>query len=143
MKKIIFLIPALFSVSTLFAQQISLFNSGGDPLAYIDYDQQATIYMWDGKPVAFIEQEGNDACVIGFNGNFLGWYENGVIYDKKGYAVGARDGAANMITKIEPMKGMQKITPIRPVTPISPLQPIWKIGWGKTSLTAFLSGGIK
>ena len=61
---------------------------------------------------------------FGFNGSFLGWYEDGVIYDKKGYAVGARKGAVSMITKIERIKGIQKITPIRPITPITPIQPI-------------------
>lgn len=133
----------IFTVSTVFSQQITLFDSEGEARAYIDYDEDATIFMWDGTPVAFIEKEGRDLCVFGFNGSFLGWYEDGIIYDKKGYAVGARKGAVSMITKIEKIKGIQKITPIRPITPITPISPIFKSSWSNTSLTEFLFYGKK
>lgn len=143
MKKLLFLTLTILIVSTLSAQQISLYDSNGEARAYIDYDEDATIFMWDGTPVAFVEKDGRDLCVFGFNGSFLGWYEDGIIYDKKGYAVGARKGAVSMITKIERIKGIQKITPIRPITPITPIQPIWKSSWSNTSLTEFLYYGKK
>lgn len=143
MKKLFFLFVLILTVSTLSAQQISIYDSNGEARAYIDYDEEATIFMWDGTPVAFIEKDGNDLCVFGFNGSFLGWYEDGIMYDKKGFAVGARKGAVNMITKIEKIKGIQKITPIRPITPITPIQPIWKSSWSNTSLTEFLYYGKK
>ncbi|NLO71827.1 MAG: hypothetical protein GX102_12965 [Porphyromonadaceae bacterium] len=143
MKRLLFLILTILTVSTLSAQQVSLYDNDGEARAYIDYDEDATIFMWDGTPVAFIEKDGSDLCVFGFNGSFLGWYEDGIIYDKKGYAVGARKGAINMITKIERIKGIQKTTPIRPVTQITPIQPIWKSSWSKTSLTEFLYRGKK
>lgn len=143
MKKLLFLTLTILIVSTLSAQQISLYDNNGEARAYIDYDEDATIFMWDGTPVAFVEKDGRDLCVFGFNGSFLGWYEDGIIYDKKGYAVGARKGAVSMITKIERIKGIQKITPIRPITPITPIQPIWKSSWSNTSLTEFLYYGKK
>lgn len=143
MKKLLFLTLTILIVSTLSAQQISLYDNNGEARAYIDYDEDATIFMWDGTPVAFVEKDGRNLCVFGFNGSFLGWYEDGIIYDKKGYAVGARKGAVSMITKIERIKGIQKITPIRPITPITPIQPIWKSSWSNTSLTEFLYYGKK
>lgn len=143
MKKLLFLILTILTVSTLFAQQISLYDSDGEARAYIDYDEDATIFMWDGTPVAFVEKDGSDLCVFGFNGSFLGWYENGIIYDKKGYAVGARKGAVSMMTKMERMKGMQKMTPMRPMTPMTPMQPMWNSSWSNTSLTEFLYYGKK
>jgi hypothetical protein len=143
MKRLFFLFVMILTISTLSAQQISIYNSNGEAKAYIDYNKEATIFMWDGTPVAFIEKDGNDLCVFGFNGSFLGWYEDGIMYDKKGFAVGARKGAVNMITKIEKIKGIQKITPIRPITPITPIQPIWKSSWSNTPLTEFLYYGKK
>jgi len=125
------------------AQQTSLYDSGGEARAYIDYNQEATIFMWDGTPVAFIEVNRDEICIFGFNGNFLGWYENGIIYEKKGYAVGVRKGAINMIYKPERIKGIQKIIPIRPITPITPIQPIWKSTWSSMDLTEFLYFGKK
>lgn len=144
MKKTFFalLIILTFNEVTI-AQQISLFDNNGEARAYIDFDEEATIFIWDGTPAAFLEQDGSEICVIGFNGNFMGWYEDGIIYDKKGYAVGAREGAINMMTKMERMKGMQKMTPMRPMTPMTPMQPMWKSSWSSTSLTEFLYFGKK
>ena len=108
MKALFFTIFILLSFNeSITAQQISLFDNNGEARAYIDFDEEATIFFWDGTPVAFLEQDGGEICVIGFNGNFMGWYEDGIIYDKKGYPVGGREGATNMMTKMERMKGMQ------------------------------------
>lgn len=142
MRKIRILLLFLFiSISNIYAQEIALFDSEGIARAYIDYSENATIFLWNGTPVAFLDNDGGDMCVFGFNSNFLGWYEDGIIYDKRGNAVGARKGAVNMITQIEPIKGIQQITPIRPITPITPIKPIWSNSWSSTSLTEFLYFG--
>jgi hypothetical protein len=125
-------------IGTTFCQQITLFNSDGEAKAYIDYDEDATIFLWNGTPVAFLERDGNDTCLFGFNGDFLGWYEDGIVYDKRGYAVGARKGAVNMVTRIEPIKSIQQITPIKPITSITPIKPIWSSRWSSISLIEFL-----
>lgn len=144
MKSILLTLMTLLSFTLVVnAQQTSLFDSEGEARAYIDYDEDATIFMWDGTPVAFLEKDGSDICVFGFNGNFMGWYEDGIIYDKKGYAVGARKGATSMMTKMERMKSMQKMTPMRPMTPMTPMQPMLKSSWSNTSLTEFLYFGKK
>jgi hypothetical protein len=140
---IIVLLVLLGFTETVNAQQISIFNKEGEARAYIDFDKNGTIYMWDGSPVAFITTKGKDMCIIGFNGNFLGWYIDGIVYDKKGEVVGARQGALNMNTKIEKIKGIQKITPIRPITPITPIRPMLKNNWSNTSLSEFLFSGKK
>jgi hypothetical protein len=121
-----------------FAQEVSLYDREGEAVAYIDFDEDATIFMWDGTPAAFLEKSSSDICVFGFNGKFLGWYEDGIIYEKYGYAVGARKGATNMITRIERIKGIQKITPMRPITPITPIKPFFKNSWSSQSLVEFL-----
>ena len=144
MKKYILTFLTAFSLSfTASAQQVSLFDSQGEARAYIDYDQEATLFMWNGTPVAFIEEDGDDLCIFGFDGNFLGWYEDGIIYDKKGYIVGARKDAVTQFTKMERIKGFQKITPIRPITRMSPIQPILRTRWSNTPLTEFLYFGKK
>ena len=144
MKKTILTLIAIISLTiAVNAQEVSLYDSEGEAVAYIDFEEDATIFLWEGTPVAFLEKDGQDVCVFGFNGSFLGWYEDGIIYDKNGYAVGARDGAVNMITKIERIKGIQSITPIRPITPMTPMKPMWSSRWSSTSLTKFLYSGKK
>jgi|AntRauTorckE5430_2_1112549.scaffolds.fasta_scaffold02074_9 hypothetical protein len=142
-KHLTILIFLLIVSLQVYAQEITLFDSNGNARAYIDYNDDATIYLWNGKPVAFLENDGNDMCVFGFNGNFLGWYEDGVIYNDDGDAVGARNGATNMITNIEPIKSIQEISPIRPITPITPISPIFSNSWSSENLTEFFYKGKK
>ncbi|MEO7174742.1 MAG: 4-fold beta flower protein [Saprospiraceae bacterium] len=140
---ILSVLAILTSTLVVNAQQTSLYDSQGEARAYIDFDEEATIFMWDGTPVAFLEKDGRDICVFGFNGTFMGWYEDGIIYDKKGYAVAAREGATNMSLRSERSKGSQRSTPSRPSTPSTPSQPSWKSSWSSTSLTEFLYFGKK
>lgn len=145
MKNIIVMFFAVISLSTVVkAQQVSLYDSEGVARAYIDYDEDVTIFMWNGTPVAFIERHRSDLCIFGFNGNFLGWYDDGIIYDAKGYAAGAKKGVLSMMTKFERLKGIQRIIPFRPIiTQRVPMQPILKSRWGNTSLTELLYFGKK
>lgn len=138
-----FLAMVVFS-TILNAQQISLYDNDGEARAYIDFGEDATIFMWDGTPVAFLEKEGDDICVLGFNGSFLGWYEDGIVYDKKGYIVGARKDKISFFTGIEEIKGIQRITPIRSIiTQVTLVQPVLLSSWSTTSLTEFLYFGNK
>lgn len=144
MKKVLVLTLTILTVSMLSAQQISLFDKEREARAYIDYDKDATVFMWDGTPVAYIEKKGKNLCIFGFNGDFLGWYEDGVVYDKEGYVVGAKEGASSMMshTKTERMKKMQKLPRMRkPVTSFTTTKPILKRQWSNTSLTELLYFG--
>lgn len=90
----------LLNVSVVYGQEeISLFNSKGKPTAYIDTEDGLTIYMWSGKPVAYLTKNGENLDVYGFNGNHLGWYESGIIYDHKGNVVGFIKGAVDIDRK--------------------------------------------
>lgn len=142
MKKLFLIIMIFLSFLNLInAQQTTLFDSKGEAIAYIDYDEEATIFMWDGTPVAFLENEGSLNCIFGFNGKFMGWYENGIIYNEEGYPVGAKDGAVNMRTQREPRKGRQLRVPRKPRTPITPRSPRWSRSWSEISLNYFLYSG--
>jgi 4-fold beta flower protein len=43
-----------FSATTCHAAKVSLFDASGEAVAYIDTDDELTIYLWSGKPVAYI-----------------------------------------------------------------------------------------
>ena len=144
MKQKLFLALLTFVISvTSFGQygskEISLFDKEGDAKAYIADD--LTIYLWDGDPVAYLSNSNNTWHVYGFNGNHLGWYINGIIYDNDGYAVGAQKDATNMITSIEGIKGIKSIKPIKSIKEIVPIKPILSRSWGRTPLVIFLRAG--
>ena len=104
MKKLILLLLLIPMISL--AQEISLFNSDGDAVAYIDADDKDnTIYLWNGTPVAYLSPESNYYNIYGFNGNHLGWFEDGVVRNEDGDAVGFQKGAVSGIyTNYEPYK---------------------------------------
>lgn len=146
MKQFFILFSFLLVSTVISAQQISLYNKDGEPIAYIDYDKDATIYLWKGDPVAYLKKERDDICIFGFNGSFLGWYEEGIIYDKKGKKVGViKDVDRFMRTKFEPIKGIQKFEPFRSyVTDRVPFQPfLTDYRWSNIPLIELLYFGKK
>lgn len=87
------------------ADDVSLFDSRGLPVAYIDTDDKRTIYLWNGAPVAYLENRNSGAFnVWGFNGKHLGWFEKGAIWDRSGGATCAVREAFPGITSIEANK---------------------------------------
>ncbi|MFN8698042.1 MAG: 4-fold beta flower protein [Flavobacteriales bacterium] len=133
----------LLSLTTR-AQQVNLYDDRGEVVAYIDYDEERTIYMWDGTPVAFLERDGQHTGIFGFNSTFLGWYEDGVVLDLEGYTVGSRkDALIQFYSEWLPFKGFQQIAPIQPITPFTPLKPFPQNRWSDISLGEFLRQGEK
>lgn len=100
--------------------EVSLFSNKGTPAAYVAVDEGMTIYLWDGKPVAYLEPEigGTGFHVYGFNGKHLGWFEKGVIWDHDG------DGSCAVKERLqsaqfEPFKTFKQFKPLRAVKEIA------------------------
>ena len=121
--------------STALAREISLYDSEGESVAYIDTSKDFTIYLWKGKPVAYL----GGSSVYGFNGKHLGWFKDGIIWDHKGYGVGFVKGAVNKLTKLEKLKGLQQLTPLKSLQELEPLEPMHKDKWSPIRLEIFLS----
>ncbi len=124
-------------VSSSFAKEISLFDAEGDAVAYIDTSDEFTIYLWQGKPVAYLD----NSSVYGFNGKHLGWFDEGIVWDHKGYAVGFVEGAVNKLTKLERLKSLQQLTPLKSLQQLEPLEPLHKNSFSPLPLEFFLSLG--
>ena len=130
---------SLASLGQFGSKEISLFDKEGEAKAYIDDD--LTIYLRDGDPVAYLSNSNDGWYVYGFNGKHLGWYVKGIIYDHDGDAVAAQKDATNIITSIEGIKGIKNIKPIKSIKEIAPIQPIFSRSWSKTPLVLFLKAG--
>lgn len=141
MKLITLSILAMCCAVAVQAQEVTLFDKKGKAIAYIDYEEEASIFLFDGTPVAFLERDGEDVVVWGYNGKHLGWYEDGILYDKKGYIAGGREDALTIFTQMEPFKQIQRITPIRPITSFAPFKPILSFAWSGTPLIELLYFG--
>lgn len=141
--KITILLGCFFSMSMIAtAEEITLFNADGDPIAYIDTDDDdLTIYMWNGTPVAYLEPNGDNYNIYGFNGTHLGWFENGIVRDHEGYAVGFKEGAVSIYTKYEPYKSYKQYKPYKAYKQYAPYKPYYKTQFSNEPLSLFLMRG--
>ena len=91
----------LLSSTITLAEEITLFNSDGKAIAYIDADDDdMCIYLWNGTPVAYLEPEDEAFDIYGFNGEHLGWFEGGIVRDHEGYVMGFIEGGHQCIHRI-------------------------------------------
>jgi hypothetical protein len=145
--KVLFVVLLFINLALLSAgeyDEMTLFDSGGNPVAYIDTaDGDLTIYLWDGTPAAYIYPENNLYHVYGFNGNHLGWFENGIIRDHDGSVVGAIEKAFSGYTKYEPYKSYKKYKPYQSYRKYAPYKPYSKNSWSRTGLQLFLRSGAR
>jgi len=132
-----FLIFILIAFSqTAVAREISLYDMEGEAVAYIDTDD-ATIYLWGGKPVAYLD----GTNIYGFNGKHIGWLEEGIIWDHDGDGVGFIKGAVNKLTKLESLKGLKELKPLKSLKELAPLKPLKSRRWSRTPLELLLLSG--
>lgn len=120
---------------------ISLFDGQGRATAYIAVDDDLTIYLWSGEPVAYLAQDAHGGYnIYGFNGSHLGWFLNGVIWDHTGEASCATKDAMQG-TQLEPLKSLKQLKPIKAIKEIAPIRPIFSNAFGDTPCVLLLGSG--
>lgn len=120
--------------------EISLFDSTGTATAYIA--EELTIYLWSGKPVAYLEKDDAGGFhIYGFNGKHLGWFVGGIARDHKGNAVGAVKEAFATATKFEPFKSFKQFKPFKAFKAFAPFRPFFTKEWSDISFKLFLLQG--
>jgi hypothetical protein len=145
MKKLILFLILCFSIQFACAEEITLFNSEGNATAYIDTDDDdMTVYMWDGLPVAYlVPGDEDDFSIYGFNGKHLGWFDKGIVRDHDGYAVGFIKDAINKYTNYEPYKKYKKYKPYKDYKEYAPYKPCYQYEFSNEPLSIFLLRGKK
>lgn len=135
--------------------ELTLYNQEKTAAAYIDYDSESTIYLYEGEPAAYLVTEyGKDSTdattyIYGFNGQFLGWFDDGVMWDRDGNAVGAKKGAVrgtaiDMTSVVEKSRSSRHTKPVKSTQQTQAAKPAsWSDKWSETSLTDFLKQGMK
>jgi hypothetical protein len=91
--------------SQALADEVTLYEGNGQPVAYIVTNDEMTIYTWEGHAVAYlVENDNRSWYVYGWNGKHLGWFERGVIWNTNGYAQCAIRQALAAAAYAEPAK---------------------------------------
>ncbi len=143
MKQTVLTLILLFLTAFANAQEITLYDYNGNARAYIDANNSAMpIYLWDGEPVAYLKSgRGGTFSIYGFNGNHLGWFEDGLVIDHDGYVCGFVKGALSKATSYEPYKGYKQYLPYKSYAEYEPYKPYRQSYFSNTPLTLFLRQG--
>ena len=135
------LLASLVTFAAYAADEISLFDGAGNAVAYIALTDGLTIYLWSGRPVSYLEPDGNGGYqVYGFNGRHLGWYVNGVIWDHSGHASCATKELLQS-TQYEPFKSFKEFMPFKAFAEYAPFRPAFSESFGDERCSFLLSGG--
>jgi len=116
---------------------VNFYDSTGTAVAYIDTSQDLTIYLWSGKPCAYLDGEN----IYGFNGKHLGWFHSGIVYDHDGYAVAGVASAFLSPVQLVPLKGLKQLCPLKSLKELSPLKPLFIREWSATPAQIFFLSG--
>ena len=146
MKSILALLLFAFSVLALPSlaraeDEVTLFDGQGNASAYIALDEKLTIYLWNGKPTAYLESDSAGGFhVYGFNGKHLGWFVAGVARDHEGNAACALKDRLQA-TQFEPFKDFKEFKPFKAFKEFAPFRPFFSSSWGDTPCRFLLAEG--
>jgi hypothetical protein len=100
-----------------------------------------TIYLWGGKPVAYLDPDrASGFHVYGFNGKHLGWLIEGVLRDHEGNASCAMKERMRS-TEFEPFKSFKQFKPFKSFKEFAPFRPYFTNSWGDTPCRLLLAAG--
>lgn len=118
--------------------EITLFDSRGQPIAYIEDSSDRTIFSFNGEPLAYVDDKNN---IYGYNGKHLGWFEDQIVWDHSGQRVGFTKSTCPALTQFEPFKGFKQYKPFKAFKQLAPLKPLKGSGISTTGLLEFLKNG--
>lgn len=94
----------------------TLFDKKGNAVAYIAPDYRETIYLWEGRPAAYLFEQ---LHIFGINGRHLAWFINGIVFNTYGERIGFTSETCPVPPGKEPAKGKK--------CPMSEMRPRWRI----------------
>jgi len=108
------------------------YDRNGVPVAYSEDNEH--IYLFDGKPVAFLKSD----IVYNFSGKQLGRFNNGWVRDLKGYCVFFTEetsgtGPVKPVKRVLPIKSVKHIQPVKSITAIPHIKVVNVLSWSDLS----------
>jgi hypothetical protein len=121
--------------------EIALFDGKGKASAYVSLEDELTIFLWSGKPVAYLDRDSAGGYhVYGFNGKHLGWFVGGVIRDREGNAACATKERMRS-TQFEPFKSFKQFKPFKAFKEFAPFRPFFTTSWSESPCSLLLAEG--
>jgi hypothetical protein len=112
--------------------EITFYDKDGKACAYSE--DGVHIFLFDGKPIAYLYQE----SIYSFNGFHLGFFIDGWVIDNNGFYVyftpDARGGPLKPIKQIKPIKHVKQIKPVKTIKQIKPIKSIRVNAWSNNPI---------
>lgn len=106
---------------------VDFFDKHGKVCCYLN--EKSYFYSFTGKPLGYLNN--NDVHSIQ-DGHWLGWMENGWLYDCSGspclYSKGASGGPSTPLPQLPPLKSLAQLPPLKPLPALPKLHPLKKLG---------------
>ena len=117
---------------------VAFYDAHGRPTAWIGENQNyPSIYLFDGKPVAWMAED----FVYSYSGRYLGWFQNGWIWDRQGQPVfftsSASGGPVRPVRMVRPVRSARAARPVRSAREARPARPTRKQSWSPLSGVQF------
>ena len=119
--------------------EFSFYDSRGSATAYLDLSAGLTFYLWSGEAVAYLD----DDSLYGFNGKHLGWYQNGLVYDRSGGVVAAPASAFSEPLSPAPPRSPKGLRPLKGLKELKPLKPLFGRAWSTMPPEVFFLLGTR
>ncbi|ROR26705.1 Sel1 repeat-containing protein [Vibrio crassostreae] len=121
---------------------ILLFESNGQVVSYISFSDQATIFDWDGSPLAYLVRKNETHTdVYGFNGDHLGWYQDKALFDQNGYATCVSEDYLTNTSITSSPRSKQRL-PYKSYREYSPYKPRMKKYFSDLTCKQYLRQGV-
>ncbi|MFN9529826.1 MAG: 4-fold beta flower protein [Pseudomonadaceae bacterium] len=119
---------------------VTFYDRTGRAVAWFDNENdQPTIYLYDGRPIAWI----SDESIYAFSGAHLGWFIDGWIRDSHGrgalFTPDASGGPAKPARHARPARGARHARPARSARQARPARPARSAVWSPLSGEEFFS----
>lgn len=117
---------------------LTFYNSQGGAIAYLD-DDNVSIYLYNGTPVAWLSGED----VYSYPGRYLGWMQEGWVFDRNGarafFTDNANGGPVKPVRQVRPVRGVRDVRPVRGVREVRPVKPVKSLNWSRLSVAAYFN----
>ena len=115
------------------------YGEEGQPVAWISPDR--CFFLFNGKPAAWLARSGD---VHAFDGRYLGWFQDGVLWDRTGrcalFSSQANGGAPRKpMIQPEPIRTQPRPTPDRRAPELPPDRPRRRGVWADVADEGFFS----
>lgn len=118
------------------ADELNFYDAQGMAVCYVDDGEH--LYAFTGEAIAYLEGD----RVYSYSGRFLGWFEDGWLFDQENrplfHSEEAVGGPLKPLRELRPMKELRGLRPLKGLREMPSLRPLRGGSWSPLKLNDWL-----